>query len=108
MTPAQLAERVIAWGGLSKVAPGDAVLSQVCEATVSHVQGLPVVADRSDPAAAWAGSVELGTVMLALRLYRRRNSPNGVETITGDGVAYVARYDTDVARLLRTDVPQVG
>lgn len=108
MSPAQLAERVIAWGGLTKVTPSDAVLIQVCEATLSHVQGLPVVADLPDPGASWPGSVVLGTVMLAARLYRRRNSPNGVETITADGVAYVARYDSDVARMLRTDAPQVG
>ena len=46
--------------------------------------------------------------MLAARLYRRRNSPNGLETITADGVAYVARYDSDIAAMLATDYPTVG
>lgn len=52
-----------------------------------------------------------GAMMLAARLYRRRNSPDGVQAITDSGAAYVARTDPDVARLLRIDqyaVPKVG
>lgn len=107
MTPVELSERVVSWGSL-KVAPTDAALAAVCAATVAHVAGLPVVANRPDPAAQWPGTVELGATMLAARLYRRRNSPNGLETITADGVAYVARYDSDIAAMLATDYPTVG
>lgn len=39
-------------------------------------------------------------VMLAARLFRRRNSPGGVETFA-DSIAYVARYDPDIQRALR-------
>ena len=47
-------------------------------------------------------------VMLASRMYRRRNSPTGIDTITADGVTYVTRYDSDIASMLRLDSPQVG
>lgn len=49
-------------------------------------------------------------VMLAARLYRRRNSPGGVETFA-DSIAYVARYDPDIQRALRQgawSLPGVG
>jgi len=42
----------------------------------------------------------LGATMLAARLYRRRNSPEGVATFTADGAMYVQRNDPDVALLL--------
>jgi hypothetical protein len=38
--------------------------------------------------------------MLAARLYRRRNSPEGVATFTADGAVYVQRNDPDVGMLL--------
>lgn len=57
------------------------------------------------------GDVALAGTMLAARLYRRRNSPDGVQGMTDGAVAYVARTDPDVARLLRIDqyqTPQIG
>jgi hypothetical protein len=42
----------------------------------------------------------LGAAMLAARLWRRRNSPEGVATFTADGAVYVQRNDPDVALLL--------
>ena len=107
MIPSELAERVIAWGKLN-LTPTDEVLFSTCAAVVAHVQELPVIANRVDPASEWPETVQLGAAMLAARLYRRRNSPNGLETITADGVAYVARYDTDIAVMLRSDAPAVG
>lgn len=50
----------------------------------------------------------LGAVMLAARLVRRRNSPEGVVAITEAGPYYVARLDPDVALLLGLDRPGVG
>jgi hypothetical protein len=38
--------------------------------------------------------------MLAGRLWRRRNSPAGVESFAGDAAVYVSRNDPDVAQLL--------
>ena len=57
------------------------------------------------------GDHTLAATMLAARLYRRRNSPEGVQSITDAGAYYVARTDPDIARLLRIDqylTPQVG
>lgn len=45
-------------------------------------------------------AVALGATMLAARLYRRRNTPEGVATFTNDGAVYVSRNDPDVALLL--------
>jgi len=59
----------------------------------------------------WDADTRLGALMLAARLFRRRNSPNGVEAMTDAGASYVSRYDSDIARLLRIDgfdTPKVG
>lgn len=53
----------------------------------------------------------LAATMLAARLERRRNSPDGVQAITDQGALYVARTDPDIARLLRIEAyapPAVG
>lgn len=49
----------------------------------------------------WPAGVELGAVMLAARLHRRRNSSNGVESFSEMGTSYVSRYDSDLDRQLR-------
>lgn len=53
-----------------------------------------------------------GANMLVARLFRRKNSPAGVETIGPDGsAAYVARNDPDVSMLLQLGTwrgPQLG
>lgn len=41
-----------------------------------------------------------GATMLAGRLFRRKNSPAGVEAFGADGAVYVQRNDPDVAMLL--------
>jgi hypothetical protein len=41
-----------------------------------------------------------GAVQLAARLWRRRNSPEGVATLGADGAVYVQRTDPDIAMLL--------
>lgn len=109
IAPASLAEKVIAWSSL-RVTVGESdydSLLMVAEAVVAYVSSLPVVEDvpSGEPL---PPSVELGMVMLASRMYRRRNSPTGIDTITADGVTYVTRYDSDIASLLRLDSPQVG
>lgn len=49
----------------------------------------------------WPLDVRQGATMLAARLYRRKNSPMGVEQIGGDGAIYVRRNDPDIAMLLQ-------
>lgn len=54
--------------------------------------------------------VHQGAVMLAARLYRRRNSPAGIETM-GESVNYVASFDPDLDQFLRRGryrIPGVG
>lgn len=65
---------------------------------------------KGDEVEAWPADTVLGATMLAARVFRRRNSPLGVEAI-GDGPVYVRRNDPDVAMLLRLGdnlTPRVG
>ena len=62
------------------------------------------------PAGTWPDDVTLGGTMLAARLYRRRNTPGGIETFT-DGAVYVPRRDSDVDSMLHLGAwapPRVG
>lgn len=52
-----------------------------------------------------------GGTMLAARIYRRRNSPGGVENMGELGPVYIQRNDPDIAMLLEIGSyrkPQVG
>jgi hypothetical protein len=42
----------------------------------------------------------LGAKLLGARLYRRRNSPEGVATFAAEGAVYVQRNDPDIAMTL--------
>ena len=56
-------------------------------------------------------ALKLGTTMLAARVYRRRNSPAGVEALGEMGPVYVSRRDPDLSMLLGLDqwaIPKVG
>lgn len=90
-----LAARAAAWIKL----PGgpDEAMHACARATAAFVASLPA------GAAPWSDTVTLGAVMLCARLYRRRNSPAGIEALTDLGTSYVSRYDSDIARMLRID-----
>jgi hypothetical protein len=75
--------------------PADPAVLERLEPTVAAVNVL-VPRMASTPAAAQA----LGAAMLAARLYRRRNSPEGVATFTAEGAVYVQRNDPDIGMLL--------
>lgn len=96
------------WLQLTGDLGGDAVLSS-CVTTANSVVDRYIDPDQPVPSAADAHQA---ATMLAARLYRRRNSPEGVQGITPDGVAVgIVRTDADIARLLRIDTfttPQVG
>lgn len=51
-------------------------------------------------AAEWDDAVLQGARMLTARLWRRRQSPAGVESVGDLGAVYVQRRDPDVALLL--------
>lgn len=66
------------------------------------------LADWDDPKCA---AVRRGATQLAARLYRRRDSPDGVATFGADGPVYVQRNDPDIAMLLQVGsygLPGVG
>ena len=78
------------------------------KAAEAYVNGLPW-ADGLDE---WPDDGRKhGAVMLAARLYRRRNTPSGVEPFGADAATFVTRTDPDVARLLRigaSGLPRTG
>lgn len=98
--------------GYSNVdAPRDARLQLRVDAVNAWVRQLPVASDSltyGAPPPAWPSYVTLGGTMLATRLWRRKDSPSGVEAFTDGTAFYVQRNDPDVARLLKLTLPQVG
>lgn len=114
------AESVRLWLGIPAT---DVALEDATAATNAYVTrlGLPLVPllvdgiaaldDNGQQIMAPAADTVLGAKMLAARIYRRRNSPNGVEAITEAGTSFVARYDSDISRLLKLDGyagPRIG
>lgn len=81
------------------------------------VRGLPVC-DRADTDPApvdWSGvelsGIVLGANQLAARLYRRKDSPEGVSVVGATSPVYVLRDDPDIAQLLQVgayEKPAVG
>lgn len=89
----------------------DADLDDIVAAVDDLVRGLASVERISETLAAddaWPMRYQLGAKMLAGRLLRRRNSPEGVASFVGEGVAYVRRVDPDVAAMLRLNLPSAG
>ena len=93
--------------------PGDAgdddLIAACTDATNEWVMGTAYVKELPDPHV-WPADVILGATMLAARLYRRRNTPGGIEAIA-DGAVYVPRRDGDVDSMLHMHAwapPRVG
>lgn len=100
---------VKSWLRLGDDTTDDDLVDDVVAATNAWVAQLPTVTELDDPGV-WPDDVHQGAVMLAARLYRRRNSPSGVEPFT-DGAVYLPRRDGDVDALLHVGfyaVPRVG
>jgi hypothetical protein len=77
----------------------DADLEVLVAAVNAKVRRWPVcrlAADQEE----FPGDVVLGADMLGARLWRRRDTPSGVEIFGADAIAYVQRNDPDVAMLL--------
>lgn len=96
MTPPLDPSVVAEWLGLP---PGHdtATLGLAVAAAEAMVTNRPWLAGV-DP---WPADVELAAIQLAGRLYRRRNTPSGVEPFGDVSAVYVARTDPDIARALR-------
>lgn len=88
----------------------DERLEFIVDAVNSQVRTWPV-AESATGADQWPVRVQLGAVMLCTRLFRRKNSPAGVESFGSNGAVYVQRNDPDIAMLLglgNWSAPQVG
>lgn len=78
----------------------DLFVDLIVDAVNELVRGLPT-AERSQGKAEWVNRTQTGATMLATRLVRRRNSPDGIAGFNAaGGIAYVQRTDPDVAMLL--------
>ena len=83
-------------------------LARIVGAVNGFVRGLPIAGrayaatDTQEAADAlvWPDRIVEGAVMLAARLWRRKDTPGGVSTLGDGGVVYVRRNDPDVALLL--------
>lgn len=69
--------------------------------------------DPDPPVVTYVPDAEIyqAAVMLAGKVLRRRASPGGVESFGDVGIAFVAKYDPEVERMLRTGgwaLPGVG
>lgn len=88
----------------------DAQLEAIVDAVNNLVRGL-AISERAVGLAEWPKRIQLGATMLAGRLFRRKNSPAGVESFGQLGAAYVMRNDPDIAQLLALgshQLPQIG
>lgn len=92
----------------------DARLQLRVDAVNAQVRSWPCSApavDADDWAAPELGDVVLGANMLVARLFRRKNSPAGVESFGSNGAVYVMRTDPDIAQMLKLGAwsgPQLG
>lgn len=103
------AQAIASWLGMKDATEASNAmhLQAVVEAVTDMVDSLPD-APRLSPTegqgrGAWAPRTVQAAIMLGARLYRRRNSANGIEAIVDGGASYVARWDSDVSRMLRID-----
>lgn len=81
-------------------ATDDAAITDAVDAVNAMVRKLPASYGVTG-LVPWDDDVTHGAVMLAARLFRRRNSPEGVAAFNDTGAVYVSRTDPDVAALLR-------
>jgi hypothetical protein len=111
---------VTAWLKLGAPDDDDArLLEFVIAQTEQHVQHVRAdcwqlqPGEDGQPARVFVPDAETyqGAVMYAARSFRRRNSPTGVQSFGEAGVSFVARWDADIDRALRTGAftpPAVG
>lgn len=84
----------------------DERLQLIVDAVNSQVRSWPVslaavdTDPAADPARPWPARITMGATLMVARLFRRKNSPAGVEAFGSEGAAYVMRSDPDIAQLL--------
>lgn len=77
----------------------DTALTRIVDAVNGSVRKFPVC-QKSIGADEFPADVVEGANMLAVRLWRRKDTPGGVEVYGDFGIAYVRKLDPDVAMLL--------
>lgn len=77
----------------------DARIDRIVDAVNALVRDLPI-AQRAMDAPDWPARITEGAVMLAGRLWRRKQSPDGVAAANDFGPVYVQRNDPDIALML--------
>lgn len=88
----------------------DERLLLIIDAVNEQVRTWPV-SEQASGEDQWPVRIQLGAVMLCARLFRRKNSPAGVESFGSNGAVYVQRNDPDIAMTLgigNYSAPQVG
>lgn len=88
--PIVTAESVATWMGMAAPDTHVETVVPAVNVYVREVHGDGPVSD----------AVQLGTLMLAALIARRRNSPGGVETFGDLDPSFVARYDPTISQLL--------
>lgn len=79
----------------------DTALTRIVAAVNASVRKFPVC-QQAIGADDWTGFPDVveGANMLGVRLWRRKDTPGGVEVYGEFGIAYVRRLDPDIAMLL--------
>lgn len=102
---------VAAWLRLTPDAADTALLDQVAAAVTAWVSRIQLVqwapADPDTGVVTWPLEAVQGATMLAARMYHRRNSPGGTQTMS-DLVVYNPTRDVDVDQMLRLGGYQRG
>lgn len=91
-------QQVISWADLRSILTDDQDITLVVEFVNHYVNGLPTI-DRDPVDGSWAPNTTYGALLLANKLYRRKNSPDGIVSL-GDSTVYVSRFDADISRAL--------
>lgn len=84
--------------------PDTKVMQECIDAAVSFVERY------KGPDKDWDAATNLGCIMQAAGLFRRRNTPGGIDTF-GESAMYTRAVDSEVERLLRIGryaMPRVG
>lgn len=91
---------VVLWGNLPTPTPASAeetLLTKVLAAVVAHVQSYYEVA--ADPAD-WSQDIDVAVMLQTVRLWKRRQTPEGLLEFDELGAVRVSSLDGDVEKLL--------
>lgn len=101
MSPETLMDKTTSWLGVENYNTNHDQMILAAKATITYVNNLPHI--DTLPNGEWSDNTILGAIMLCAKLSLRNMSPNGIEEVSMNGVAYTAKYDPDIARLLYLD-----